>query len=583
MGLEFTVMNKKAFLLPLILAALVIAGNAAALDWPDVGHEPNQLNLTPIYIDTVNLRVGIGVPAPSETLDVDGNIANTGNIATTDITATGNLAVAGDIAVNNIAATGTVCDVNGCIGAGGESLWTQSGSDIYYDTAGGNVGIGTSSPGTKLAVSDNAGNTVISVSSPAGQWSALDFYQGASNEWGIGKDNLGSFYIDESGAGRRLTILPGGKVGIGTTNPESTLTIIDDQMIGDGLFVQNINGGVSAYTVIEMYSPDDRRASFMNFPAYYTSPSLQGTFQISNGDQLGAKLRLQQMGDNPIVFHAGASTPERMRIDGATGNVGIGTANPEFRLTLDKDAATPDGGILAIGTHGSGEVLATTGAGTRLIWYPRKAAFRAGAVYVLDGTDEWDDANIGEYSVALGWGGTASGQGSVALGTGGIASGVSSRAIGAWSNATGYASTAMGYYTKATNSQSTSMGRFTTASGMFSLATGYETTASGDFSIATGRGIEAQGDYSVAIALDDQTGTVVSQGNTMAIMGGDVGIGTTSPGARLHVQHSGSGSVFKLTQDGLSCRFEIGSGGCPVGWVSLGTHNGRYLCMRCVE
>jgi hypothetical protein len=50
-----------------------------------------------------------------------------------------------------------------------------------------------------------------------------------------------------------------------------------------------------------------------------------------------------------------------------------------------------------------------------------------------------------------------------------------------------------------------------------------------------GRGIKALGDYSVAIALNDQTGTVVSQSNTMAIMGGNVGIGTTSPVAKLDV------------------------------------------------
>jgi hypothetical protein len=79
------------------------------------------------------------------------------------------------------------------------------------------------------------------------------------------------------------------------------------------------------------------------------------------------------------------------------------------------------------------------------------------------------------------------------------------------------------------------MGRDTTATGFISTALGEGTTASGRTSTAIGREIEAAGDYSVAIALNDQNGAVVSQDNTMAVMGGNVGIGTTSPSAKLDV------------------------------------------------
>ncbi|MFC1784722.1 hypothetical protein ACFL0J_03740 [Candidatus Neomarinimicrobiota bacterium] len=44
-----------------------------------------------------------------------------------------------------------------------------------------------------------------------------------------------------------------------------------------------------------------------------------------------------------------------------------------------------------------------------------------------------------------------------------------------------------------------------------------------------GHRITVTGDYSFAIALSDQTGTIVSQEHTIAIMGGLVGIGTTPP------------------------------------------------------
>lgn len=78
--------------------------------------------------------------------------------------------------------------------------------------------------------------------------------------------------------------------------------------------------------------------------------------------------------------------------------VGLGTNTPQFRLHLNGD-----GGILAKGSYGGGSVLTTAGAGTRLIWYPRKAAFRAGTV---SGT-EWDDAVIGNWSTAYGKGSRA--------------------------------------------------------------------------------------------------------------------------------------------------------------------------------
>ena len=73
--------------------------------------------------------------------------------------------------------------------------------------------------------------------------------------------------------------------------------------------------------------------------------------------------------------------------------VAIGTTTPEFRLTLRQD-----GSLIAKGTFGSGAVLSTSGSGARLIWYPRKAAFRVGAVTA----DQWDDANIGNYSTVTG-------------------------------------------------------------------------------------------------------------------------------------------------------------------------------------
>jgi hypothetical protein len=82
------------------------------------------------------------------------------------------------------------------------------------------------------------------------------------------------------------------------------------------------------------------------------------------------------------------------------------------------------------------------GAGTRFIWHPNKAAFRSGYI----GGTQWDDANIGEYSVAAGYNVRASGNNSIAFGSGSTAAGTSTFAAGEDATATGAASVALGFH-----------------------------------------------------------------------------------------------------------------------------------------
>ena len=150
-------------------------------------------------------------------------------------------------------------------------------------------------------------------------------------------------------------------------------------------------------------------------------------------------------------------------INYASGNVGIGTTSPEFKLSLDND-----GGILAAGNYNYGATLTRSGSGTKLIWYPRKAAFRAGRV---TGT-QWNDTNIGDLSAALGNDTEASGDNSTAMGENSTASGYGSTAMGYFSEASGERSTAMGYYTEANGVFSTAMGNYSIAGSLSSVAVG---------------------------------------------------------------------------------------------------------------
>lgn len=98
-------------------------------------------------------------------------------------------------------------------------------------------------------------------------------------------------------------------------------------------------------------------------------------------------------------------------------------------------------GLLVTTSNASAGAIPMTGVGTRMMFYPRKAAFRAGEV----SSDNWDDANIGEHSVAMGNNSQAKGDSSLAIGDNVYATGLGSQAIGAYVSASGTSSTALGF------------------------------------------------------------------------------------------------------------------------------------------
>lgn len=151
-------------------------------------------------------------------------------------------------------------------------------------------------------------------------------------------------------------------------------------------------------------------------------------------------------------------------------------------------------GFAVTGAFGTG-VIPVAGSGTRLMWYPGKAAFRAGHAA---GT-QWDDANVGDYSVALGRDVVASGNEATALGSVTTASGYRATALGHLTDATGERSTAIGSNATASGYASTAMGANTTASGFASMAAGSSTTASELAATATGYRTTASGYQSTAM------------------------------------------------------------------------------------
>jgi hypothetical protein len=102
------------------------------------------------------------------------------------------------------------------------------------------------------------------------------------------------------------------------------------------------------------------------------------------------------------------------------------------------------------------------GSGTRMMWFPNKAAIRAGNI---NGT-QWNEANLGQYSTAFGRNSTASGQYATSLGVGNTVTGnLGATALGSNNLVSGSNATGIGFVLTAQSYGSLVVGRYNTVSG----------------------------------------------------------------------------------------------------------------------
>lgn len=197
--------------------------------------------------------------------------------------------------------------------------------------------------------------------------------------------------------------------------------------------------------------------------------------------------------DSALIVKSGGTTVLRVNVDGGTQITGI----------YDGD---PAGGSVPV-----------EGAGTRLIWYPKKAAFRAGTVA---GT-QWDAANIGNYSVAFGQDVRASADASAAFGLRTTAAQQSSFAAGEDNTASGAASVALGYHAH-TNAR---QGSF-----VFSDRSSVDTLRAGVNHSANWR---VSGGFRIFTASNLSTGVTIQSGASVSNWGQASAVISTSTGALL--------------------------------------------------
>lgn len=341
-------------------------------------------------------------------------------------------------------------------------------------------------------------------------------------------------------------------MGSGSGQQYGILTNISNSGTGDKYGIYNYISPVTNGLHYGVYS-DVTKAN--SYAGYFLGRFSIGTTTANNyilPSSRGTVNQIMQTDATGNVTWVSPSTIASGTLDQAYdfGGAGLGKT-----ITADAGAVTINGtdGLVSTGTFGSG-VIVPSGVGTRMVWNPRKAAFRAGKSY---GT-EWDDANVGEYSIALGEGVKASGDASIAGGAGSVASGSVSIAFGIYSLASGHNSTAMGSASVASGSISTAFGSSTTAGGDYSTVFGKNNSAPSfgetvlgigatiytpTFSGATDFRATNASDRLLVVgnAIDNNVNAVVDNGERsdalVILKNGNIGIGNSAPAlARLQVQ-----------------------------------------------
>ncbi|MFL5382039.1 MAG: tail fiber domain-containing protein [Longimicrobiaceae bacterium] len=212
------------------------------------------------------------------------------------------------------------------------------------------------------------------------------------------------------------------------------------------------------------------------------------------------------------AFPAAAQTPDSAF---AVSKSGVGL----FRVNVD--AGILIGGIYDGDASFTG--VPAEGAGTRMMWYPRKAAFRAGGI---NGT-QWDAANIGDYSVAIGQDVRASANNATAFGLRSTAAQQSSFAVGEDNTASGAASVALGYHAH-TNAR---QGSFVFADRSVA-GNGEDTLRAGVNNSANWR---VNGGFRIFTSTNLSTGVTIQNGTVTSNWGQSGAVISTSTGAYLSV------------------------------------------------
>jgi len=373
-----------------------------------------------VLIDNINITLPNGQIVPAAIFDGAVGINTTAPTVMLDVNGTAK-------------ATAFVGDGSGLTNLPAGSQWTTTGSNIYYNS--GNIGMGTSSPATALEVQKTAASIlrVSNTNSPSVYYGELySNYDGNNSyglRWGSGNTNL-IRYISAGakvfvGASDALSIVSG-KVGIGTSTPEGSLTVSAPAQASTRekiLTVRTSDGGNSVlglvngtsldgayYPSIGSYQDSSNGRESLSFKGYI-SPANDASDSAASGVLEFMAGRVDTPSDpfngvtytivNRKLFTFRNDTTVMMTIT-ANGNIGIGTTTPASKLSVVGDIALTGGIVDSSTSKGiSGMVLQTTGTGVQ--WVATSTLGFAGTV---GGSSQWNtlgsDINYTAGSVGIG-------------------------------------------------------------------------------------------------------------------------------------------------------------------------------------
>jgi len=175
-----------------------------------------------LYVDSANNRVGVGTASPTYKMEIDGGSAET----RLRISTTGTDADEAGIILANSGKVGFNDGIQIAHGAGVTTFKDLAGeAQMVIDVTNSRVGIGTSSPATKLHVD---GGTSAGLTLSGTTDSYINFGDADPNVGQIYYDHSGNFMSFRTNDNNAMRIDSSGNVGIGATNPSDKLVVIGD-------------------------------------------------------------------------------------------------------------------------------------------------------------------------------------------------------------------------------------------------------------------------------------------------------------------------------------------------------------------
>jgi hypothetical protein len=261
---------------------------------------------------------------------------------------TGAVTLAGTLGVaNGGTGTATAFTAGSVVFAGASGVYSQDNANLFWDNTNDRLGIGTTSPASKLDVSGaiRATGTGATISANA---AVIDYVAGTTTRlisYGPNTTTAGAIQFvglssNASAGDIRAVIDSSGNVGIGTSSPSDKL-----QVTGGILRVENTLG----------YGATMLNTSGMGM---YMTLADQG-----NSSAVGTN-------NGSLIFYNSGNTTERMRID-SSGNVGIGTTAPSSKLNVldgDIEVSASAGGNTLLSFNGTTASLTVNSVSAPLVF-----------------------------------------------------------------------------------------------------------------------------------------------------------------------------------------------------------------------